>query len=57
MRLVLDAGVAIASLRPRESGHHAARARLRRIAAGEDVAVVPALRWCTGPARLCRALD
>jgi len=43
MRLVLDAGVAIASLRRRETGHQAARARLRRIAAGEDVAVVPAL--------------
>jgi len=43
MRLVLDAGVSIASLCPREPGHHAARARLRRIAAREDVAIVPAL--------------
>jgi predicted nucleic acid-binding protein len=43
MRLVLDASVAIASLRPHEPSHHAARARVRRLAAGDDVAVVPSL--------------
>jgi predicted nucleic acid-binding protein len=43
MRLVLDASVAIASLRPKEPGYKAARARLRRLAGGEDVAVVPSL--------------
>jgi predicted nucleic acid-binding protein len=43
MRLVLDASVAIASLRPSEPEHAAARARVRRIANGDDVAVVPSL--------------
>jgi predicted nucleic acid-binding protein len=43
MRLVLDASVAIASLRPNEPEHAAARARVRRIASGDDVAVVPSL--------------
>jgi predicted nucleic acid-binding protein len=43
MRLVLDASVAVASLRPKEPGYRAARARVRRIASGEDVAVVPPL--------------
>lgn len=43
MRLVLDARVAVASLRPKEPGHPAARARVRRIAKGDDIAVVPSL--------------
>jgi predicted nucleic acid-binding protein len=43
MRLVLDASVAIAALRPNEPGYRAARARVRRIANGDDVAVVPSL--------------
>jgi predicted nucleic acid-binding protein len=43
MRLVLDASVAIASLRPNELSHQAARARVRRLASGDDVAVLPSL--------------
>jgi predicted nucleic acid-binding protein len=43
MRLVLDASVAIASLRPQEPRYQAARARLRRLASGDDVAVLPSL--------------
>jgi predicted nucleic acid-binding protein len=43
MRLVLDASVAIASLRPSEPDYAAARARVRRIVNGDDVAVVPSL--------------
>jgi predicted nucleic acid-binding protein len=43
MRLVLDASVAVASLRPSEPGYLAARARVRRIVNGDDVAVVPSL--------------
>lgn len=43
MRLVLDASVAIASLRPKEPSYQAARARLRRLAKGDDVAIVPSL--------------
>jgi predicted nucleic acid-binding protein len=43
MRLVLDASVAIASLRPNEPAYQAARVRLRRLANGDDVAVVPSL--------------
>lgn len=43
MRLVLDASVAIASLRPKEPAHRAARGRVRRIVNGDDVAVVPSL--------------
>jgi predicted nucleic acid-binding protein len=41
MRLVLDASVAVASERPLESGHAAARARIVRVLAGEDEVVVP----------------
>jgi predicted nucleic acid-binding protein len=43
MRLVLDASVAVASLRPHEPDYRAARARLRRIANGDDLAVVPSI--------------
>lgn len=43
MRLVLDASVAIAALRPKEQSYAAARARVRRVANGDDVAVVPSL--------------
>ena len=43
MRLVLDASVALASLRPTEPGHQAARGRVRRIAKGDDTALVPSL--------------
>ena len=43
MRLVLDASVVIASLRPNEPSYHPARARLRRLANGDDIAIVPSL--------------
>jgi predicted nucleic acid-binding protein len=43
MRLVLDASVAIASLRPTEPAYGAARARVRRVANGDDVVVVPSI--------------
>jgi predicted nucleic acid-binding protein len=43
MRLVLDASVAIASLRLNEPAYPVARARVRRLVAGDDVAVVPSL--------------
>ncbi|MGA7119590.1 MAG: type II toxin-antitoxin system VapC family toxin [Polyangiaceae bacterium] len=43
MRLVLDASIAIAALRPKEPSYQAARARLRRLANGDDVAVIPSL--------------
>ena len=43
MRLVLDASVAISALRPKEPSYQAARARLRRLANGDDLAVIPSL--------------
>jgi predicted nucleic acid-binding protein len=43
MRLVLDASVAVAALRPSEPKHTAASARILRLLNGADTAVVPAL--------------
>jgi predicted nucleic acid-binding protein len=43
MRLVLDASVAIAAVRPSEPKHLAARARILRFMSDADLAVVPAL--------------
>jgi len=41
MRIVLDASVAIASERPLEPGHQAARARIVRVLSRDDEIVVP----------------
>lgn len=41
MRLVLDAGVAIAAQRPQEAAYAASRARLVRFLTGADEVVVP----------------
>ena len=43
MRLVLDASVAVAALRPGEPSHARARARILRFITTTDVAVVPAI--------------
>ena len=43
MRLVLDASVAVRSMRPTEPDHRAAKARIARILRGEDEIVVPAI--------------
>jgi predicted nucleic acid-binding protein len=43
MRLVLDASVAVAALRPSEPAHGAAAARILRLLNGDDTAVLPAL--------------
>jgi predicted nucleic acid-binding protein len=43
MRLVLDASVAIAALRPHEPGYAAARGRVLRLMINTDTAVLPAL--------------
>ncbi len=43
MRLVLDASVVIAAVRSNEPSYRTARARLRRLVTGDDVAVVPSL--------------
>ncbi|CAN5923889.1 hypothetical protein BH11MYX4_BH11MYX4_70240 [soil metagenome] len=43
MRICLDASVAVASQRPKEPSHAAARARVNRVLAGTDEIIVPAL--------------
>lgn len=43
MRYVLDASVAVAAVRPNESGHPASRARVASILAGTDEIAVPAI--------------
>ena len=43
MKLVLDASVAVAAARPNEPSHAVSRARVRRVLAGHDEFVVPAI--------------
>jgi predicted nucleic acid-binding protein len=43
VRICLDASVAVASQRPKEPSHAAARARVNRVLSGTDEIIVPAL--------------
>jgi predicted nucleic acid-binding protein len=43
MKLVLDASVAVAAVRPREPSHQPSRRRLERVLRGPDVVVVPSI--------------
>jgi predicted nucleic acid-binding protein len=43
MKLVLDASIAVAAVRPNEPSHAASRARVGRVLAGHDEFIVPAI--------------